>query len=462
MKKIFKLLFVAASIIVLGASCEKVGTLPVYAPAAGGAVLSASTPTIAAIPADSNKTGIVFTWTRPSYSVDSSNQKFIIEMSPSTSSFGTKASKTIVTSLTTSFTNKDINLIARSWGFEFNKTYDVDVRIISSFLNNNEQLASNVVKLKVTPYVVPPKVTLPSSKELYLVGSATAGGWGNPVPDRAQKFNRLDSVTYQGTFYLNGNGEYLMLPVNGDWSNKYSVANNSVPGLNAGGAFGYNLSSNFPGPAKSGTYTITADFQNGLFTVVKVSEYGLLWIPGDYQGWNPATAPQLGSPKADGVFEGYINFPAGGTFEFKMNKTPDWSNSLGDAGSGGLSGSGGNLKVPGAGYYKINANTVTNKWSATKTTWGLIGSFAPSNWGSDVNMTFDAGSNSWSGIITLTATDEFKFRANGAWDLNYGDKGADGSLEDGGDNIKGYPAGKYKVTLFLNNTNYYTYKVEKQ
>jgi len=77
-------------------------------------------------------------------------------------------------------------------------------------------------------------------------------------------------------------------------------------------------------------------------------------------------------------------------------------------------------------------------------------------------MSFDAGSYSWSGIITLTATDEFKFRANGAWDLNYGDKGTDGSLEEGGDNIKGYPAGKYKVTLFLNNTNYYTYKLEKQ
>ena len=462
MKKIFKLFFIVLSILLVYTSCEKIGSLPVYAPAAGGSVLSTSSAILAAIPADSNKTLVTFSWTRPSYSVDSTNQKFIIEMAPSTANFSTKASKTVVTVLNSSFTAKEINNIVLAWGFAYNKPYDVDVRIISSYVNNNEQLQSNTLKIKVTPYVVPPKVVPPGSNTLFLVGSATAGGWGNPVPNRAQQFTRLDSVTYQGTFYLNGGSEYLMLPVNGDWSNKFSVANNSIAGLNAGGSFGANLSSNFPGPTKTGTYKITVDFQKGVFTVVSVKQYGLLYVPGDYQGWKPETAPALGSPNADGVYEGYINFPAGGSFEFKVNTTPDWSNSFGDGGSGTLSTSGGNLKVPGAGYYKINANTTTNTWSATKTTWGLIGSFAPSGWGSDVNMSFDAGSNSWSGTITLTASDEFKFRANGAWDLNYGDSGADGSLEGGGDNIKGYPAGTYKVTLYLNNTNYYTYKMEKQ
>ncbi len=40
---------------------------------------------------------------------------------------------------------------------------------------------------------------------------------------------------------------------------------------------------------------------------------------------------------------------------------------------------------------------------------------------------------------------EFKFRANDAWDLNYGDKGADGTLEAGGDNIKLTAAGNYTI-----------------
>ena len=63
---------------------------------------------------------------------------------------------------------------------------------------------SNAVALRVTPYVVPPKVMPPTSRMLFLVGSATAGGWNNPVPVPSQQFTRVDSVTYEGTFYLKG------------------------------------------------------------------------------------------------------------------------------------------------------------------------------------------------------------------------------------------------------------------
>lgn len=460
MKNIFKLLFLAAGVAFIGTACQKVGSLPYYS---GGTapVLSSSVTTIAAVPADSNKTAITFNWTSPAYATDSTTVKYLVEIDSSGRSFSKKYTKVVTGSLTTAFTNKEINAVALGFGFAYNKPYDIDVRITSSYANNNNQLASNVVKLKITPYVVPPKVVPPASKTLFLVGDATPGGWANPVPERYQAFTRLDSVTYQGTFFLNGGKEFLVLPVNGDWSHKFSVADKSVTGLNAGGNFGADLNDNFPGPAKTGFYKITLDFQAGKFTVVATGgTYGLLYVPGDYQGWTPASAAKLGSPKNDGTYEGYVDFPAGGTFEFKVTTTPDWSNAFGDGGGGTLSASGGNLKVPGAGYYKINANTATNTWSATKTTWGLIGSFAGSGWGTDANMTYDAGSNSWSATITLAAGDEFKFRANATWDLNYGDTGADGSLEGGGDNIKGVSAGSHKITLYLGNAGFYTYKIE--
>jgi predicted lactoylglutathione lyase len=35
------------------------------------------------------------------------------------------------------------------------------------------------------------------------------------------------------------------LPLNGDWSNKYSVADNTKFGLAAGGDFGFNFNDNF-------------------------------------------------------------------------------------------------------------------------------------------------------------------------------------------------------------------------
>lgn len=458
MKPIFKLSFLALLLAVFFTACDKVGSLPVYAP--GTAVtLSASATTVAPAMADSDKVVLTLNWTNPKYSVDTANVKFIVELDSSGRNFAKEVTRVVNATRSYSFTAKDLNNILLGFGFAYNTKYPIDFRITSSYTNNNEQLKSNIVTVNFTTYKVPPKVTPPASKMLFLVGSATAGAWSNPVPLPAQQFKMLDSVTYQGNFYLNGGAEYLLLPVNGDWSNKYSVADKTVPGLSTGGSFGLNLSDNIPGPANTGMYTITVDFQHGTFTVVPVQKFGLLWVPGDYQGWNPATAPNLGSPKNDGNYDGYINIPSGGTYQFKLTTTPDWSNALGDGGGGTLSSGGGNLTVPAGGYYHIVANTNNHTWSATATTWSVIGSFSASGWSNDINLTYNAGSNTWSGTITAAAGDQFKFRANHDWGLNYGDTGADGSLDPGGDNIN-LTAGTHKIILYLTGAGYYTYTIQ--
>ena len=83
-------------------------------------------------------------------------------------------------------------------------------------------------------------------------------------------------------------------------------------------------------------------------------------------------------------------------------------------------------------------------------------------------MTYNSGSNSWTGTITTAAGDQFKFRANHAWAVNLGDAGgsAVGSLSYGGDNIgdasKNFavPAGTHTVTLYLGNPGYYSYSIQ--
>ncbi len=465
MKYISKLILAVSILAIAFTSCEKVGSLPSY-PTGTAPVLSSSVTTTTPVPADSLKNIITFAWSNPGYANDSATSKYILEIDSSGRSFSKEQTLVITGTLSTTLTAKALNNILLAFGFAYNTPYNVDVRVTSSYGNNNVQLKSNTLTLKMTPYVVPPKVVPPASKTLFLVGSASAGGWGNPVPVPAQQFTRLDSVTYQGTFFLNGGQQFLLLPVNGDWTHKFSVADNTITGLSAGGSFGADLASNFPGPAATGMYKILVDFQHGTFTVTKVSLYGLMYVPGDYQGWTPATAPTLGSPKNDGNYDGYVNIPAGGTYQFKLNTTPDWNNSFGDGGAGKLSGSGGNMQVATGGYYHIVASTVTNTWSATKTTWSMIGSFAASGWSNDVDMIYNAGSNSWSGTITTAVGDQFKFRANHDWGLNYGETGGTGSLSSGGDNI-GDPTknfsvapGTHTVTLFLNNSGYFTYMIQ--
>ena len=457
MKYLIKTLLFTTLMAFVLLACEKVEPLVVYKNGVT-AKLQASATTIAPKVTDSLTTVVTFNWTNPQYATDSNNVKYVIQIDSSGRNFSKAASVVLTNKSSHSMIAKDLNAILLNMGFKYNTAYKVDVRVVTSYANNNEQLASNVLTLTMTPYVVPPKVTPPASKTLFLVGDATAGGWNNPVPALTQQFTRVDSVTYRGKFYLIGGKQYLALPVNGSWDNKYSVADNTKVGLDKGGDFGFKLDQNFPGPAKTGFYDITFDFQAGKFTVTFDKEYAFLYVPGDYQGWAPDKAPTLASPAKDGKYNGFVYFNAAS--KFKLTNQPNWDGTNYGAGAAGkMSSTGGDLTVASAGLYLINANTANNDYSAIRTTWGIVGAF--SDWGgrADTQLTYADGK--WSGTLVLAAASPLKFRANSAWDINLGDPDGDGVLEFGADNIN-LGAGTYKVDLYLSNAGYYTYSFIKQ
>ena len=85
--------------------------------------------------------------------------------------------------------------------------------------------------------------------------------------------------------------------------------------------------------------------------------------------------------------------------------------------------------------------------------WGLVGNATPNGWnGPDLEM-YETGSNQFAIYADLTAG-EMKFRYNEDWGVNYGDNGADGTLEGGGANIAISSSGTYYVTMDLNNNTY--------
>jgi hypothetical protein len=186
--------------------------------------------------------------------------------------------------------------------------------------------------------------------------------------------------------------------------------------------------------------------------------YTLLYVPGSYQGWDPAnTTTVLASVANDGKFEGYLYFPDANA-EFKFCKDPNWDTNWGDTGADGtLEPGGDNIKAADAGYYKINVDLNALTYTISKTTWGVIGDATPGGWDNDTPMTFDPADGMWKVTLDMTAAG-MKFRANGNWDLNYGDTGADGILEAGGDNIAIGAAGTYEVKLKLGAPDY-TYTI---
>jgi starch-binding outer membrane protein SusE/F len=187
--------------------------------------------------------------------------------------------------------------------------------------------------------------------------------------------------------------------------------------------------------------------------------YPLLGVPGSYQGWNPAdSSTTIASLKSNGKYEGYMNFPDANT-EFKFTQGPSWDVNWGDTGADGtLDPAGDNIKAADAGYYKLNVDLPALTYTKLKTTWAVIGDATPGGWDNDTPMTYDATLNVWTVTLDLTAKG-LKFRANGNWDLNYGDDGANGSLEEGGANINVPNDGNYTVVLNLKGPIYkYTLK----
>lgn len=370
MRAIFKTLLAATALATVMVACDKVGDLPHFNNGTAP-VLTASSSSIAPLPADSNNVALTLTWTSPNYATDSSHTKFTIEIDSSGKNFSRAVTKEVVGALKTTYTAKELNNILLGFGYPFNVPVDMDVRVVSSYLNNNERIASNTLKIRMTPYKVPPKVALPTSSKLFIVGDATAGGWNNPVPVPSQELTRLDETTWAGVFNLIGGKQYLLLPVNGDWSHKFSVANNTLAGLSSGGKFGFDLSDNFPGPATSGTYKIVVDFQQGTFSVTPYTAAlpTNLYIVGDATagGWNnpvPVPAQQLTRVNSS-VWE--ITMPLiGGKQYLLLPVNGDWShkysvgnNTLAGLWSGGTFGYDLNDNFPGpptSGNYKITVN----------------------------------------------------------------------------------------------------------
>jgi hypothetical protein len=183
--------------------------------------------------------------------------------------------------------------------------------------------------------------------------------------------------------------------------------------------------------------------------------YPSLYIPGNYQAasgygadWSPADAPEIYSLLDNNKYEGYVYMEGTGNM-FKFTDLPNWDVNWGDNGADGTLDSGGSdISAPAAGYYKLNADINALTYTVMNTDWGLIGSATPGGWDSDQNMTYDKTTREWSITLDLVAGD-IKFRANDAWDLDYGDNEGDLKLDKGGSNIAIAADGNYTITLKL-------------
>jgi starch-binding outer membrane protein SusE/F len=209
--------------------------------------------------------------------------------------------------------------------------------------------------------------------------------------------------------------------------------------------------------------------------VLSVTPYGLsLSVPGAYQNWDPPSAPLLNPvPGKAGLYEGFVNISGSGIQYFKFTSAPDWNHiNYGDGGNGTFStdGAAAGLSVGNGGYYELTANLNNNTWTATPTTWGIIGDATPGGWNADTQMSYDAVNQVWTVTANMIQAGSFKFRANDAWNIDFGvDNSGNIQYADNPffaynpnlNNLTVSADGNYTITLDLHVSGKYTYKAVK-
>lgn len=235
---------------------------------------------------------VTLAWTNPEYQfttgVSSQDVTYYIQFDTVGANFSTPkntgdilVAKDLGIDLNDSVLNRSIGKIGKN-GLQNDVPHDIEIRIKAVLKFDNVPVYSDPIQIRITPYL-DVAVAIPSTNALYLVGSAAPGSWDNPIAPAhvtEQTFAPADPLdphptVYELTVHLAGGQEFLVIPDNGSWANKYAVHDKTVADLKKGGEFGYNggnsyYNDNMPGPDDAGNYKLTFDFRSGTYTVVKL------------------------------------------------------------------------------------------------------------------------------------------------------------------------------------------------
>lgn len=451
-----KLLFLSAVITLVLTSCEKIADLPHYKNG-NAVILTASKTAIAPTPADSMNSVVSFSWTNPGYATDSSRQKFILEIDSSGRNFTKEVTSVVTGKLNISFTGKQLNDILAGFGFAPGQTFSFDIRVTSSYSNNNEQLMSNVIKVSITSYLVPITLTPSSSSPLVLqvsnaTSTAVSFNW-NSSTYGANTINYALQIDKEGNNFASPQ----VVKYGSALNSSFTVSDLNSAAIAVGVSGGSTKNVEFRIVSYLGTtYTTPLVYSNTVklnittFTPVPPT----LYIVGDATagGWNnPVPLPSQQFTRLDAVSYGIVvNLTAGKSYLF-LPVNGDWSHKY-----GGSSATGGQLLADGAvpgsntpapatsGNYQIIVNFQTGTYTVTPFTTTIpanlyiVGDATAGGWSNPVPTPsqqftkIDAAS--FGIVVNLTAGKSYLFLpVNGDWSHKYGGSSATGGtlLADG-------------------------------
>jgi hypothetical protein len=448
-------------------ACEKPKDLP-YHNLGNPTTLSASATTLIPVPADSTKAIVTLSWTFPNYATDSANMKYVIEIDSTGKNFSREVTKTVTKNLSATYTGRELNTILLNYGYSLNTPVKLDVRVTSSYANNNERYVSNVVQLTITPYSDPSKFVTAQTSVTGTLATANLLSntftWSPAFPGFA------GTITY--TLQYDSAGKNFVTPqeiVVGTslYSKAMTQAEMNTTGLNSGIPMGNSgkVEYRIKAVTSSGAISYSNVVNVTIQTYIPILRF---YLPGSYQtstgngtDWTPGDAPELIRDLRASVFNKlyyiYIYLPAGAQFKFTQGRT--WDVNYGGTAGNLVAGSPDNLSVSAAGVYRISIDVSTLKYSIKQGRMGFVGGATGAGWNPpNVFPTYALGAPATNLFVGLTdfITDGWKLIDSSAWNdgsyltsetRSYGATGGDGStMEVNGANFPNITtAGRYRV-----------------
>lgn len=275
------------------------------------------------------------------------------------------------------------------------------------------------------------------------------------TPDQAKDgwwWKIVPQSTFSTGDWVNANGGQFGVATNGDEAMKGALV-----GMTVDAEGKVTLEPGAGCVKEAGQWLLSINLEEGTYEFSSAVDF--LYTPGATNGWNQGNS-QLLSTEDYATYKGVAKLSPDG---FKFSSAPDWDHvnygAGADTGTLSTDVAAGNLSVATAGLYfcEVNTASLTYKTSLISTM-GLIGDATPGAWDASTALT-TTDQLVWTGTVKMK-NGEYKFRANDAWDIDFG--GAANDLKYKGDNIKWTQGeGDYDVTLDFSKIPYSATFVKK-
>lgn len=475
-------LFSLGLVLVLGVlACTKVADLPYYNH--GNTVtLSSNFTSVTSTLADSNRVVVNFSWTTPNYDTDTTNYKYVLSIDSANRNFTKEVTKTVVGVRSTTLTGRELNNILLNYGFTPGRTYALDVKVTSSYGNNNQKLESNVLRVTVTPFDDPSVLVSQNS-------AITPTMAGSNDPGNTFTWTRaFTAYTGDITYTL----QYDSTGKNFSSSRDFAVGVNRLTvtltqfemnetALNEGVAGG--TAGKIDYRIKAVTALGATSYSNTVSVVINTYIPILrFYMPGGYQSatgngdnWTPGNAPELIRdirPEAmNKLYYIYLYLPANS--EFKVTQGRDWAINYGGTGNN-LAQNGANFSVSTAGVYRVSIDRANMKYDIREGRMGFVGGATGANWSPSASFpNYALGhpeKNLFIGLTDLNSAGGWKLIDHNDWNngdvsafnaRSYGSTGGSGStMQVNGANMPDVSAtGRYRVIWDGRDVNNIKYEI---